>query len=1159
MFYNLSSKKLTFLFIMIILCQVIFPVHSFAELDSFSFSDPGDYVFDNTKIEFSSEQAQLKAVGTPDWYDSSWAYRKSVSIDNSANSSTLTDYQVKINVSYESAMQADFDDIRFTTSNGTTLIDYWLEAKEDSDEATFWVKIPNIPGSTISEIYMYYGNDSASTLSNGTDTFIVFDDFINSNSRQVPFGSDSGWLSGFDPVSRRFFFFSAVNDNLVSHNVTQWVNIDTGEVGYIYPPFSIANGGVVYHPTLQKFFIYGGSTNGFPARTNKIWSFDPATDTFTELNETLPAASILTFPVYDPTTDKVYLFGGRTSSTTRLNTIYVHNLNLSTPTVTNTGAVLPITMDGMMPTYSPVDNKIYLFGGAYYTGSAQASRVDILSYNPASPATNPIDTGVNLATAGDTFGTAYYDGNIYIFGGFNFTTSLYSNAIQKFNVVDQTISTLPQTLYKPDDDMSAFYDSVTNKIYLGPVLHSTGATNEDEHKAVVLEFDPVNETLAPEPTWGTTPTGWTSEGNDSKQIPRAIGGTYMVLSDQNTSTFVAAKKTFPTLSGVNMIEFKAAIPNAVNNNQIYVGPTAINALTNSVSVFRNLATTNWGLGTNTFNNNIIAAIPSTGFHILGIKIDVPNTKQYGLVNRANQTIAANYYNPGQLVQSVYTNTSTAGAGISWLYDWVIIRKSVVGVEPVATLGSQVSIYVNDNPVISPVDPISFTTLSGFSEVATKNDGEIKYQISNDGGSTWYWYDSGWVSTSAGYIESNTASIINAQIATFPVGSGSFLWRAYMHSNGTQLVKLDTIDLTYENTTTPTVTTQSVSNITATTATLNGTITATGGTDPTLRGFEYGLTNTYGQTISTVGSYSTGAYTASLTDLVCETQYSVRAFAENINGTGNGSEVTFTTDDCPGDIENPEITGITPNNNAQNITINTNLSITFNETIDRDVGNISIWKVIDDTLVEEINISSGLVTELNNIITINPSTNFDYSTSYYITIDDTAVRDTSGNYFLGITNKNIWNFTTMDEEEPEPTPTPGGIVSYARVCNDPKATNYTTGPGYGDMSVCTYSTQQTITPTPATPKTPSTFVFTRSLRFGMRGEDVRQLQIYLNTNGYTVSTTGPGSPGKETTYFGLATVRALIRFQEAHAQLILTPLGLTKGTGFFGAATMKVMK
>lgn len=84
---------------------------------------------------------------------------------------------------------------------------------------------------------------------------------------------------------------------------------------------------------------------------------------------------------------------------------------------------------------------------------------------------------------------------------------------------------------------------------------------------------------------------------------------------------------------------------------------------------------------------------------------------------------------------------------------------------------------------------------------------------------------------------------------------------------------------------------------------------------------------------------------------------------------------------------------------------------------------------------------------------------------------------------------------------------------------------------------------------------ATDIFTRNLRFGMRGGDVRELQKILNRDIETrVSFSGPGSAGNETDYFGSATRSALIKFQEKYRKDILIPAGLTSGSGIFGLNT-----
>jgi len=113
--------------------------------------------------------------GSTDWMDNSYLRRKVVTVSNSSGVA-LSNYQVKLTVAYDSDMQTDFDDLRFTSSDKKTLLNYWLESKTDSSSAVVWVKLPSIP-TTGTTIYMYYGNSKVSSGSNGDNTFILFDDF----------------------------------------------------------------------------------------------------------------------------------------------------------------------------------------------------------------------------------------------------------------------------------------------------------------------------------------------------------------------------------------------------------------------------------------------------------------------------------------------------------------------------------------------------------------------------------------------------------------------------------------------------------------------------------------------------------------------------------------------------------------------------------------------------------------------------------------------------------------------------------------------------------------------------------------------------------------------------------------------------------------------
>ncbi|MBU7038462.1 MAG: DUF2341 domain-containing protein [Theionarchaea archaeon] len=108
----------------------------------------------------------------------SFKYYKQISISNFSSN-----YQYKItvhkgggtddatNVYLNNHCQDDFDDIRFRASDKTTELDHYRESYTSGSSAVFWVELP----SSSQTIYILYGNDSASSASNGENTFIFFD------------------------------------------------------------------------------------------------------------------------------------------------------------------------------------------------------------------------------------------------------------------------------------------------------------------------------------------------------------------------------------------------------------------------------------------------------------------------------------------------------------------------------------------------------------------------------------------------------------------------------------------------------------------------------------------------------------------------------------------------------------------------------------------------------------------------------------------------------------------------------------------------------------------------------------------------------------------------------------------------------------------------
>jgi methionine-rich copper-binding protein CopC len=126
------------------------------------------------------------------------------------------------------------------------------------------------------------------------------------------------------------------------------------------------------------------------------------------------------------------------------------------------------------------------------------------------------------------------------------------------------------------------------------------------------------------------------------------------------------------------------------------------------------------------------------------------------------------------------------------------------------------------------------------------------------------------------------------------------------------------------------------------------------------------------------------------------------------GITNSSTWSFSTGSTP-----PLSATFSPKDNAYYVAVNANLVATFSETIQKGTGNITIHSA-DGTVFETINVTSAAVTLAGSKATINPVNNFVAGAGYYVRIDSTAFRNNANQFYAGISDATVWNFTALPD-------------------------------------------------------------------------------------------------------------------------------------------------
>jgi len=220
-------------------CAAVLLLVGFASFTGASFEDP--CIRDEPDAEVSSDQVSTSSTSSSsssaDWLDEDWDYRKRLEI-----SDPVDDYQMKLNVSYdgggnvscEGNVDEDFTDLRFTGADGVSTRPYWIEERVSGSYAVIWVST-----SEEDTMYMYYGNSEAVSKSNGTETFIAFNESII-----VSYGdyTTSGTLVTYENVSNDVethvhykYFYQANTNGRIAHIYTDLDGVEVDEHGFYHP------------------------------------------------------------------------------------------------------------------------------------------------------------------------------------------------------------------------------------------------------------------------------------------------------------------------------------------------------------------------------------------------------------------------------------------------------------------------------------------------------------------------------------------------------------------------------------------------------------------------------------------------------------------------------------------------------------------------------------------------------------------------------------------------------------------------------------------------------------------------------------------------------------------------------------------------------------
>ncbi|RLJ09721.1 MAG: hypothetical protein DRP15_02695, partial [Candidatus Aenigmatarchaeota archaeon] len=172
---NLSVERAT------IILKKYGPVNVILKCDDFDFENDLCKSWKITDIPFTDNGTHVIFTITgfsgysAGWWNETWNYSREIIIEEESGTD-LYEYQVRVVLNtqqliLEGKMRSDCGDIRFVNESNDEIPYYLEEGECNKTDTTIWVKVPYIQSGMNTSIYVYYGNEYATSHSNLTQTF----------------------------------------------------------------------------------------------------------------------------------------------------------------------------------------------------------------------------------------------------------------------------------------------------------------------------------------------------------------------------------------------------------------------------------------------------------------------------------------------------------------------------------------------------------------------------------------------------------------------------------------------------------------------------------------------------------------------------------------------------------------------------------------------------------------------------------------------------------------------------------------------------------------------------------------------------------------------------------------------------------------------------